>query len=195
MCSSSASVSCFGSSILFAITSTGFFDSRRICATSSSPGVMPACASSTKRTMSACPTASRAWSAIERVSGVTSAMSTPPGVDQEELPAPPLAHELLAVARDARGLVHDGGARARQAVDERRLPDVREADDRHGADGRRTGLWCLKLDRRAVSDPAVYEAARPTAPAGSEPTSPRAVSEPSALMRKPPIVWWPSTRT
>ncbi len=55
-------------------------------------------------------------------------------VDQQEAAVPPLADELLAVARDARGLVHDGRPRARQAVDERRLPDVREADDRDGAD-------------------------------------------------------------
>ena len=57
------------------------------------------------------------------------------GVDEEEAPVPPLAEELLAVARDARRLVHDGGPRAGQAVDEGRLPDVREADDRDGADG------------------------------------------------------------
>ena len=67
-----------GSSILFASTSTGLCDSRRICATSSSPGVTPARASTTKRTRSASSTASRACCAIARVSGVGSAMSTPP---------------------------------------------------------------------------------------------------------------------
>src|SRR5581483_331952 len=52
------------------------------------------------------------------------------GVDQPELGSRPLADELLAVARDAGGLVYDRGPRAGQAVDERRLADVREAD--HG---------------------------------------------------------------
>src|SRR5674476_1239569 len=66
-CSSSASGSMRGSSILFAITSTGLCASRRICATSSSPGVIPIWASTTKRTRSASATASRAWTAIERV--------------------------------------------------------------------------------------------------------------------------------
>ena len=56
------------------------------------------------------------------------------GVDQQEALRAPLADELLAVARDARRLVHDRRARPGQPVDERRLPDVREADDRDGAD-------------------------------------------------------------
>ena len=56
------------------------------------------------------------------------------GVDEQEALAVPLADELLAVARDARRLVHDRGARAGEPVDERRLADVREADDRDGAD-------------------------------------------------------------
>ena len=77
-CSSSASGSWRGSSILFASTSTGLCDSRRIWATSSSPGVTPARASTTKSTRSASATASRACCAIARVSGVWSAMSTPP---------------------------------------------------------------------------------------------------------------------
>ena len=75
---SSANGSWLGSSILFASTSTGLCASRRIWATSSSPGVTPARASTTKSTRSASPIASRACSAIARVSGVGSAMSTPP---------------------------------------------------------------------------------------------------------------------
>ena len=63
-------------------------------------------------------------------------------VDEQEALAGPLADELLAVARDARRLVDDGRARAGEAVDERRLADVRKADDRDGAEeagfGRRT---------------------------------------------------------
>ena len=56
------------------------------------------------------------------------------GVDQQEALAVPLAHELLAVAGRAVRLVHDRGARRGEAVDERRLADVREADDRHRAE-------------------------------------------------------------
>ena len=63
------------------------------------------------------------------------------GVDQEEAPAVrPLDDELLAVARDARGLVDDRLPRAAQPVDERRLADVREADDRDRAEKRRRSL-------------------------------------------------------
>ena len=51
------------------------------------------------------------------------------GVEDREGRAPPLDDQLLAVARDAGLLVHDGLARRGQAVDERRLADVREADD------------------------------------------------------------------
>ncbi len=75
---SSAFASCEGSSILFASTSTGLCAMRRISATSSSPGVIPARASTTKSTRSASSTASRAWSAIERVISLLSAMSMPP---------------------------------------------------------------------------------------------------------------------
>ena len=110
----------------------------------------------------------------------------PAGVDEEEAPVAPLADELLAVARDAGRLVHDGGPRTRQAVDERRLPDVREADDRNGADGLGRGHTAKGTVRRRCRS---QDAARPTAPAGKVPTSPSGVSEPSASIRKPPIVW------
>ena len=63
------------------------------------------------------------------------------GVDQQEAAPVPLADELLAVARRALRLVHDGLARRGEPVDERRLADVREADDRDRA---------LQLDRRAA---------------------------------------------
>ena len=74
----------------------------------------------------------------------------------------PLAGDLVAVAGDAGALVDDGRARARQAVDERGLADVRVADDRdlrcscacaHQADDARddlvdaSGRWC-RADRR-----------------------------------------------
>ena len=51
------------------------------------------------------------------------------GVDEREAPPVPLGGDLVAVARHARALVHDGRARARQAVDERGLADVGIADD------------------------------------------------------------------
>ena len=56
------------------------------------------------------------------------------GVDQQEAVPVPLADELFAVTGDAGCLVHDGGAALREPVDERRLADVREADDRHGSE-------------------------------------------------------------
>ena len=71
-------------------------------------------------------------------------------VDEEEALAAPLADQLLAVARHARRLVHDGGARAGEPVDERRLADVREADDRDGPDQRRAVVAAV-LGRRALS--------------------------------------------
>ncbi len=55
-----------------------------------------------------------------------------PGVDQAERDAVPLAVELLPVSRDARCLVDDGGPRLGEPVDQRRLADVREADDGDG---------------------------------------------------------------
>ena len=75
---SSASRSRRGSSSLFARTSTGRRDKRRISASSSSPGVMPAFASTTKSTRSASSTASRACAAICFPNGPESMRSTPP---------------------------------------------------------------------------------------------------------------------
>ena len=100
----------------------GFFASRRICASSSSPGVTPARASTTKRTRSASSIAARACSAICRVIGLGSAMSTPPVSISRKLLAVPLADELLAVARRALRLVHDGCAGRGQPVDSVDLP-------------------------------------------------------------------------
>src|SRR5215218_6576558 len=75
---SKASASCRGSSILLASKSTGLRARRRIAASSSSPGVIPARASTTNRIRSASAIAACACSATERVMGVGSAMSTPP---------------------------------------------------------------------------------------------------------------------
>ena len=56
------------------------------------------------------------------------------GVDDPEVDAVPVREQLLAVAGDSRGLVDDGCAALGQAIDQRRLADVGEADDRHRAD-------------------------------------------------------------
>ena len=150
---SSASTSRAGSSILFASRKTGLRAVRRISATSSSPGVIPIFASTTNRTRSASATAARAWSAMLRVIGDWSATSTPPGVDQQEAGSRPLADELLPVARHAGRLVDDGRPGAGQPVDERRLADVREADDGDGP-----GEW--RVHRTATRPRAPGRAAR-----------------------------------
>src|SRR5512133_3194532 len=75
---SNASASWSGSSILFASNSTGLRARRRIAASSSSPGVIPARASTTKRIRAAAAIAVCAWSTIGRAIGAWSAMSTPP---------------------------------------------------------------------------------------------------------------------
>jgi hypothetical protein len=61
------------------------------------------------------------------------------GVDEREADPVPVRLDLLAVARHARLLVHDGLARIGQPVHERRLADVRVADD---GDGRSFHLAC-----------------------------------------------------
>ena len=171
---SSASVSRRGSSILFASRSTGFFAARRIAATSSSPGRDPG-AARRRRTARGRPPRSpaRAWSAIERVIGVSSAMSTPPVSTRRNSLAVPLADQLLAVARHARGLVHDGGARAGQPVDQRRLADVREADDRDRSE----------QARHRAGGTASAAAARARA---SGRASPRAAGARARSRRRPP---------
>ena len=61
-------------------------------------------------------------------------------VEEHEALANPFADDLLPVARHAGGLVDDGVARLGQTVDERRLADVREADDGDRAEERRRRL-------------------------------------------------------
>ena len=63
----------------------------------------------------------------------------PAGVDEDEALARPLADDVLAVARDARRLEDNGLARGGEAVDERRLADVRKADDGDRAEQRCLG--------------------------------------------------------
>ena len=93
------------------------------------PGRTPARASTTSTATCASASPARACSRIEPASGSSSCEVHPAGVDQLELAPVPLAVELLAVARDARALVHDRLARAREAVDQRGLAHVRIADD------------------------------------------------------------------
>jgi hypothetical protein len=141
-CRSRARLSCAGSSILFAISSTGLRARRRMSATSSSPGVTPARASTTKSTRSASDTACRACTAIDCVSGDWSAMSTPP-VSISRNRSFPHSAATPSVARHARISMHDRRARAGQAVDQRRLPHVRKPTDGdrslHAGGSRREG--------------------------------------------------------
>ena len=100
-------------------------------ASSSSPGVMPGRASTTKRTRSASAIAARAWSAIARVIGDGSAMSTPPVSIEQELACRSTRRASSLRSRVTPGVSWTTAAReSGQPVDERRLADVREADDR-----------------------------------------------------------------
>ncbi len=67
-----------GSSILFASTKTGFLDARSVTASSSSPGVIPCRASTTKRIRSASRIAARACFAISGLKTSVARSSTPP---------------------------------------------------------------------------------------------------------------------
>jgi hypothetical protein len=58
----------------------------------------------------------------------------PARVDEQEALARPLADDLFPVSGHAGCLVDHGLTRSRQAVDERRLADVREADNGDGAE-------------------------------------------------------------
>ena len=89
----------------------------------------PARRSTTKITASASATACSAWRAISRddagrVLGLEAA-----GVDDDELVAADLGVAVVAVARQAGEVGDDRVARPGQAVEERRLADVRPADE------------------------------------------------------------------
>ncbi len=157
-CRSSASDSCDGSSILFAISSTSFFDSRRICASSSSPGVTPARASTMKSTRSASAIAARACSAICARDRAAVGDVDAAGVDQQEALAVPLAisslrSRVVPCVSCTTACRVDG-----QPVDERRLADVREADDRDRA-VRALGRCCSQRRRRSGGRPCAWTSA------------------------------------
>ena len=125
---------------------------RRITASSSSPGVIPARASTTKSTRSASSIAARRLLGDLGAERPALGLVDAARVDQPEPGARPLAEQLLAVARDARRLVHDRGAALREPVDQRRLADVREADDRDGAGDLPRRLDLLDERRRPLID-------------------------------------------
>ncbi len=85
------------------------------------------------------------------------------GVDEAEPGAGPLAEHLLAVARHARGLVDDGGAALREPVDQGRLADVREADDRDGACDLARRLDLFFLDELVLGHRGGVASGRPSA--------------------------------
>ena len=116
-------------SILLAATTTGSAPPRRIWAISSSPGRTPARASTTSS--GDLGVGDRLARLVLDRDGerVVVLEVDAAGVDQRQPAAVPLGRELLAVARDPGPLVHDRLARLREAVDERRLPDVGVADD------------------------------------------------------------------
>ena len=119
---------------------------RATCASSS---VMPVVTSTTSSTRSASRIAASACAVTLAASAGGSAVSPASpgpqpaaGVDEHERAAVPLGDELAAVAGDARALLDDRGAPADDAVHERRLADVRTADDgdaraSHGCRSRR----------------------------------------------------------
>ena len=89
------------------------------------------------------------------------------GVDEREAAPVPLRGDLVAVAGDPRALVHDGLARAAQAVDERGLADVRIADDRdlpHRARASPT----IRSTTSSIDRPVVSSSSAPSATASGE---------------------------
>ena len=127
---STASRSRRGSSILFASTITGLPETRRIVASSSSPGRDPG--PSVDDEEDEIGLADRRLRLLGDVAPERAGVGLvdAAGVDQPEGDAVPVGEQLLAVARHPGRLVHDGRPGLGEAVDERRLPDVREADDR-----------------------------------------------------------------
>ena len=90
---------------------------------------MPVRASTTSTATSASPSACARLELDRAREAVALLEVDAAGVDQQEAAPVPLRLDLLAVARHAGLLVHDRLARAAEAVDERRLADVRIADD------------------------------------------------------------------
>ena len=121
--------------------------------TASSVSVAPTVASTTNSTTSARSTAISACSATRRWMPLGVALPAA-GVDEGEPAAGPLGVVRDAVAGDAGDVLDDGLAAADDAVDQRRLADVRAADD--GQHRQRAGLLLAvdtlggALEQRAV---------------------------------------------
>ena len=155
---SSASDSCEGSSILFASTSTGLCAARRIVASSSSPGRdAGARVDEEEHEVGLGDRGARLLDDRAR-DRVLAATSTPPvSMSRNRLPAHSQTSSLRSRVVPCR-LVHDRRARRGQPVDERRLADVREADDRDRPDqrrlaARRAGLGSCPVIARSATSP------------------------------------------
>ncbi len=160
---------------------------RRISASSSSPGVIPAFASTTSTTRSASSTA--CLGLRRRPAGRTGPCpprSTPP-VSISRNVVPDHSHRSSLRSRVTPGVSWTTAvARRRQPVDERRLPDVGEADDRDRAgdlDGRRSSG--LRGARAAAHRGGVASRGRPSSWSVDEPL-PELAELPLDLERAPP---------
>ena len=91
------------------------------------------------------------------------------GVDHPQRPSSPLHLDLLAVARDPRRLVDDGGARSAEAVHEGGLAGVGRADDDDGGQVRSSD----SLANASPSDAARTRRPSQAAASSSSPTSSR----------------------
>ncbi len=77
----------------------------------------------------------------------------PGGIDQQHRAVPHLHHTVYPVAGDTRSILDDRPARARVAVEQRRLADVRSADDRNHR--QRTTHRDLAPSRNAATRPSI----------------------------------------
>src|SRR5204863_323016 len=106
------------------------------------------------------------------------------GVDEQKALRAPLADELLPVARHPGRLVHDRGPRAREPVDEGRLADVREADDRDGADELRHAPMVADGDEQRCQAPPSRSLA-PEDAASDQPAASETKARPAASNANP----------
>ena len=119
-------------SALFATSSTGRPCRRSQAAKCGSAGVMPARASTTNSTRSACATAARRTRAHAPGQRLRRRFLQPRGVDQAHRAAAQHRLRLLAVARDAGRVGHQRAAPPGQPVEQRGLADIRAAGDDDG---------------------------------------------------------------
>ena len=120
---------------------------RRRSSSVRSSGLSPARPSTTTMTASAASAASSAWARTARPSVFVLVGLEAAGVDHQEAAAVALGDGDVAVARHPRRRRHQGAARARQPVEERRLAGVRPPDQRD--DGQPRELLGARQSRRA----------------------------------------------